>query len=118
MGKKEGQESYKRGKEEEEEKQKKQRSVGGAGVRVRGGEEQEYEEQQSEKTNPEGEGLQDVALDSGGQQDDGRLWTVLVPVDVDVLTLEQLQASLVRKHLKKKNKSSTPRPSAHPHEEV
>lgn len=52
-----------------------------------------------EETDPEGEGLQDVALHGGGQQDDGRLWTVLVPVDVDALTLQQLQTTLVWKHL-------------------
>lgn len=52
-----------------------------------------------EQTDPEGEGLQDVALHGGGQQDDGRLWTVLVPVDVDALTLQQLQTALVWKHL-------------------
>lgn len=47
----------------------------------------------------EGERLQDVSLDGGGQQDDGRLWVVLVPVDVDALALQQLQAAFVRKHL-------------------
>lgn len=47
----------------------------------------------------EGEWLQDVSLDGGGQQDDGRLWVVLVPVDVDALTLQQLQAALVWEHL-------------------
>lgn len=52
-----------------------------------------------EVTDPKGEGLQDVALYGGGQQDDGRLWTVLVPVDVDALTLQQLQTALVWKHL-------------------
>lgn len=52
-----------------------------------------------EEADPEGEGLQDVALHGGGQQDDGRLGTVLVPVDVDALTLQQLQTALVRKHL-------------------
>lgn len=51
------------------------------------------------RTNLEGERLQDVSLDGGGQQDDGRLWVVLVPVDVDALTLQQLQAAFVRKHL-------------------
>lgn len=48
---------------------------------------------------PEGEGLQDVPLHGGGQQDDGRLGTVLVPVHVDALTLQQLQTALVWKHL-------------------
>lgn len=52
-----------------------------------------------EEADPEGEGLQDVALHGGGQQDDGRLGTVLVPVDVDTLTLQQLQTALVWKHL-------------------
>lgn len=47
----------------------------------------------------EGERLQDVSLDGGGQQDDGRLGVVLVPVDVDALTLQQLQAALIWKHL-------------------
>lgn len=51
------------------------------------------------EADPEGEGLQDVALHGGRQQDDGRLWTVLVPVDVDALTLQQLQTALVWKHL-------------------
>lgn len=46
-----------------------------------------------------GERLQDVSLDGGGQQEDGRLWVVLVPVDVNALTLQQLQAALVCKHL-------------------
>lgn len=50
-------------------------------------------------TNLEDERLQDVPLDGGGQQDHGRLWAVLVPVDVDAVALQQLQAALVRKHL-------------------
>lgn len=62
-----------------------------------------------EVTDPEGEGLQDVALYGGGQQDDGRLWTVLVPVDVDALTLQQLQTALVWKHLNS-NSNVYPRP--------
>lgn len=48
---------------------------------------------------PEGEGLQDVSLHRGGQQDDGRLWTVLEPVHINALTLQQLQIALVWKHL-------------------
>lgn len=47
----------------------------------------------------EGERLQDVSLDGGGQQDDGRLGVVQVPVDVDAVTLQQLQAAFVREHL-------------------
>lgn len=48
---------------------------------------------------PEGEGLQDVSLHSGGQQDDSSLWTVLVPVHINALTLQQLQTALVWKDL-------------------
>lgn len=58
-------------------------------------------------THLEDERLQDAPLDGGGQQDHGGLWTVLVPVDVDALALQQLQAALVWKHL-----STTVEPSA------
>lgn len=58
----------------------------------------------------DGEWLQDVSLDGGGQQDDGHLWVVLVPVDIDALTLQQFQAALVWKHL---NKPETPTADQH-----
>lgn len=54
-------------------------------------------------TDLEGERLQDVSLDGGGQQDDGRLGVILVPVDVDALTLQQLEAALVWKDLNSNN---------------
>lgn len=54
-------------------------------------------------SHPEGEGLQDVSLHGGGQQDDGGLWTVLIPVHINALTLQQLQTALVWKHLNTQN---------------
>lgn len=47
----------------------------------------------------EGKRLQHVALGSGREQDDYSLRTVHVPVHIDALTLQQLQAAFVRKHL-------------------
>lgn len=51
------------------------------------------------RPDPEGEGLQDVGLHGGGQQHDGGLGAVLVPVDVEAVTLEQFEGALVGKHL-------------------
>lgn len=56
---------------------------------------------------PEGERLQDVSLHGGGQQDDGGLRTVLIPVHVNTLTLQQLQAALVWKHLNTQTHTDT-----------
>lgn len=61
----------------------------------------------------EDERLQDVSLDGGGQQEDGGLWVVLVPVDVDALTLQQLQAAFVWKHLNTPEPGSAPGPRVH-----
>ena len=47
----------------------------------------------------EGKRLQHVALGGGREQDDCSLRTVHVPVHIDALTLQQLQAAFVRKHL-------------------
>lgn len=59
------------------------------------------------RTDSEGERLQDVSLNRGGQQDDGHLRTVLVPVHVKVLTLQQLQTAFVWKHLTKNTRVRT-----------
>lgn len=55
----------------------------------------------------EGKRLQHVALGSGREQDDCSLRTVHVPVHIDALTLQQLQATLVRKHLNTESMSLT-----------
>lgn len=56
---------------------------------------------------PEAERLQDVSLHGGWQQDDGGLWTVLVPVHINTLTLQQLQTALVWKHLNTRSTHSS-----------
>ena len=43
----------------------------------------------------EGEGLQHVALDCGGEQQHSGLWAVHVPVHIDALTLQQLEGAFV-----------------------
>lgn len=48
-----------------------------------------------EVTHFEGEGLQHIALDSGGEQKYGSLRAVHVPVYIDALTLQQLKTTFV-----------------------
>lgn len=52
-------------------------------------------------SHPEVEGLQHAAQDGGGEQDDGALRAVQVPVHVQALALQELQAPLLRQHLRR-----------------
>lgn len=52
-------------------------------------------------SHPKVEGLQHAAQDGGGEQDDGALGAVQVPVHVQALALQELQAPLLRQHLRR-----------------